>query len=308
MDLNISSKTQQYLNNLNYIQSQMTKAQTEVSSGLKIQQASDDPGAIGTVFEDQTAIAMNQQVQTNLGSAQAELSAADTALQSSISLVSNALSLASEGASTTASANDRANLATQVAGLQQTLVSLSQTNVNGLYIFSGDQETQPSYQLDNTQPEGVKQLLTTTATRTIADANGAPIAIAKTAQEIFDAQLPAAGGPAPGNVFNAINSLLTALQNNNQAGITQASTLLQSSSDYLNSQLVFYGNAETQVQSALDAAQKSQVQNKANLGNVQDADLAAAALQLTQTQTQQQAALSVAAKVQQTPNLFSYLG
>jgi flagellar hook-associated protein 3 FlgL len=179
--------------------------------------------------------------------------------------------------------------------------------VNGLYIFSGDQQTKPSYQLDSTQPEGIQQLLTTTATRTIADSNGAPIAIAKTAQEIFDAQTPG-GSPAPGNVFNAINSLLTALQTNDTAGITAAGDSLQTANTYLNGQLAFYGEAEDRVSSALAVAQKFQVQEKSDLGQVQDANLATAALQLTQTQTQQQAALSAAAKIEQIPNLFSFLG
>ena len=303
MNLNVSSTTQQYLDNLASIQTQMTKAQTEVSSGLAVQQASDDPGAIGTIFEDQAQIAVNQQVQTNLGSAQGELSAADTSLQSAVSVVQNAISLAAQGASSTSTAADRANIATQVAGLQQTLVSLSQTQVNGLYIFSGDQDTQPAYQLAPGQPNGVQSLLTNdTATRTITDADGAPIAVAKTAQEIFDAANPAQ------NVFGAVNSLLTSLQSNNTAGITQASATLQSASTYLNGQLTFYGEAENQVSSALSVAQKFQIQEKADLGNVQNANLATAALDLTQTQTQQQAALSVAAKIEQMPNLFSILG
>jgi flagellar hook-associated protein 3 FlgL len=307
MTLNVSSTTQQYLDNLNYIQTQMTKAQTEVSSGLAVQQASDKPAAISTIFEDQTQIAMNQQAQTNLGSVQTELSAADTSLQSAVSAVINAISLATQGASSTSSAQDRANLAIQVAGLQQTLVNLSQTTVNGLYVFSGDQQTKPSYQLDPSQPEGVQQLLTTTATRTIADSNGAPITIAKTAQEIFDAQNPP-GTPAPGNVFNAVNLLLTALQSNNTAKITAASDSLQSANTYLNGQLAFYGEAENRVSSALAVAQKFQIQEKSDLGQVQDANLATAALELTQTSTQQQAALSAAAKIEQIPNLFSFLG
>jgi len=57
MELNVSSTTRQYLDNLGNIQTQLNKAQTEVSSGLAVQQASDDPGAIGTIFEDQAEIA-----------------------------------------------------------------------------------------------------------------------------------------------------------------------------------------------------------------------------------------------------------
>ncbi len=310
MGLNVSSTTQQYLDNLANIQTQMTKAQTEVSSGLAVQQASDNPGAIGTIFEDQTQIAMNQQVQTNLGAAQGELSSADTALQGAVSAVQSALSLAAQGASSTNTAQDRANIATQVAGLQQTLVSLSQTNVNGLYIFSGDQDTQPAYQLNPAQPNGVQSLLPNdTATRTIADANGAPIAIAKTAQEIFDAQNPN-GTPAAGNVFAAVNiAAYTSLQKQqHRRDHPSPVRRCKSASDYLNGQLAFYGDAEDQVSSALDVAQKFQVQEKSGLGQVQDANLASAALELTQTQTQQEAALSAAAKMEQQPNLFTYFG
>jgi len=41
---------------------------------------------------------------------------------------------------------------------------------------------------------------------------------------------------------------------------------------------------------------------------VQDADIPAAAEALTQATTQEQAALSVEAKIQQLPTLFSFLG
>ena len=236
-----------------------------------------------------------------------ELSAADTALQSSISAVQSAISLAAEGASTTATAETRANLATQVQGIQQTLVSLSQTQVGNTYIFSGDQSSQPSYQLDPTQPEGVKQLQTSTSTRVIQDVNGTAIATARTAQQIFDPQ-DATGNPTAGNTFAAINSLLTALNNNDTAGITTAAASLKSSSDYLNGQLAYYGETETRVSDAASLAQKFLTQEQTSLGQVQDANVPALAISLTQAQTQEQAALSVEAKIQQLPTLFSLLG
>jgi flagellin-like hook-associated protein FlgL len=61
------------------------------------------------------------------------------------------------------------------------------------------------------------------------------------------------------------------------------------------------------VADATELAQKFTVQEEGQLGNLQDADLARAALELTQAQTQQQATLSVAANVQKAPNLFTYL-
>ena len=307
MNLAINSSTQQYLAGLQNNQLRLQQAQAQLSSGLRLQQVSDDPSAISQIYELQTQIASNQQVQNNLTGATSELNGADTALQSAIQAVQSALSIAAQGASSTSTAQDRTNLAIQTSGLQQTLVSLSRTQINGSYIFSGDQDSQPSYQLDPTQPEGVKQLLTTTATRVIQDVNGTSIATARTAQQIFDAQ-DSSGNAVSGNVFAAINSLVTSLQNNDQTGISAASDSLNAASEYLNGQLAFYGEAENRVSDATDLAQKFLVQQQSSLSQVKDADVPSAALELTQAQTQQQAALAVEAKIQQTPNLFSLLG
>jgi flagellar hook-associated protein 3 FlgL len=308
MDLSIPGSTQTYLNDLNYVQTQMSKAQEQVSSGLQLQNVSDDPAAVAQIYEYQADIASTQQTQTNLATATSEVSAADTALQSAVQAVETAISLGTEGASSTQTAQGNTNLAEQVGELQQTLVSLSQTQVNGSYIFSGDQDTQPAYQLDPTQPEGVQNLLPgDTSTRVILDPNGVPIATALTAQQIFDAQ-DGNGNPAAGNVFNAINSLLTGLQNNDQAAITNSVSALQSASSYLNGQLEFYGETADRLQSASDLAQKFLTNEQSSLGQVQDANIPAAALALTQATTEQQAALSVEAKIQQEPTLFSFLG
>lgn len=304
----ISGASQQYLADLANTQAQMQQAQAQVSSGYRLQEASDDPGAIADIYQLQTSLAQNQQVQTNLGNVQSGLSSADTALQSAVSQVQTAITLATEGASSTTTPDQMANLATQVSQIMQSLVGVANTNVNGNYIFSGDQNTQPSYQVDPSQPEGVQQLLTTTSTSVIQDVNGTAIAVGKTASEIFDPQDPTTGGPATGNTFAAVNSLLTALQNDDPAGVTQAVTSLQNASGYLNQQLAFYGDAENSVTNATNIAQQFQTQEQSSLSQLQDADIPSAALALTQAQTQEQATLSVAAKIEQTPNLFSYLG
>lgn len=304
----ISAASQQYLTDLTNTQNQMQQAQAQVSSGYRLQQASDDPSAIADIYQLKTTLAQNQQTQTNLGNVQTGLSAADTALQSAISQVQTAITLATQGASTSTTPNEMANLATQAGQIMQSLVGLANTNINGTYIFSGDQSTQPSYQIDASQPEGVQQLLTTTATSVIQDVNGTAIPIGLTAAEIFDPQDSTTGEPAAGNTFAAMNSLLTALQNGDSAGAAQAATSLQNASGYLNQQLAFYGDAENSVTNATNIAQQFQTQEVASLSQLQDASIPTAALALTQAQTQEQATLSVAAKIEQTPTLFSYLG
>lgn len=303
----ISGSTQAFLANLDRLQLQMQQAQAQVSSGLRVQQASDDPTMIAEILQLQGDIAQNQQIQSNLGSVSSELGTADSALQTAIQAVENATALGTQGANATATADERANLAQQIAGILQTLVGISNTTFNGRYIFSGDLDTQPAYQVDPTQPEGVQQLVSAPATKLVVDVNGTSISVSKTAQEIFDAR-DADGNPAAGNVFAAVNSLLTSLQNNDQAGVAQAVISLQSADQYLNSQLAFYGQSQTTVANATTVAQKFQTQEVSNLSQLRDADVASVAVQLTQVQLQNQAALSAESTLLQQRNLFGYIG
>jgi flagellar hook-associated protein 3 FlgL len=302
----VNGTTQQYLADLDRTQTQLQKTTTDVSSGIDVQQPSDDPAIISEILQTETAISNNKQIQSNMTAVTTEVNTADAALQTAVQQVQTAISLATEGASSTSTAESRANLAEQVANIQQSLVGVAQTTVNGRYIFSGDQDTQAPYELDSTQPEGVQQLVTGSSTRTIQSVDGTSFAVALTAQQIFDAR-NSDGTPATGNVFAAIQNLETALTNNDTAGVQAAATSLQSASSYLNDQLAFYGEVEDRVTEATSLAQKFQTQQQTELSNLQDTDIPTAATELTQLQNQEQASLSVESNLLQMKNLFSYL-
>jgi flagellar hook-associated protein 3 FlgL len=296
-----SGASQAYLANLDRSQQQMQEAQSQISSGKRVQTPSDDPAAVAEILQITNQLAQNQQIQSNFSGVKTELSTADSALQTAVQAVESAISLAAQGDGTTVTADQRTALSQQASAILQTLVGISQTAVNGRYIFSGDLDNQPPYQLDPTQANGVKQLTTTSATRQIVDATGMPISVAKTAQEIFD-------GPNGNSVFAAVNMLLVGLQTNNQGKIDQSITMLHSADQYLNGQLAFYGAAENRVADAIDVAQKFQTQQTGNLSALRDADVPTLAIQLSQAQLQQQAALSVESNLLQAKNLFSYIG
>jgi flagellar hook-associated protein 3 FlgL len=303
---NVNGITQQYLADLDRTQTQLQQATADISSGIDVQQPSDDPAAISEILQTDTALSNNKQIQSNMTAVTTEVNTADAALQTAVQQVQTAISLATEGASSTSTAESRANLAQQVANIQQSLVGVAQTTVNGRYIFSGDQDTQAPYELDSTQPEGVQQLVTGSSTRTIQSVDGTSFAVALTAQQIFDAR-NSDGTPAAGNVFAAIQNLETALTNNDTAGVQAAATSLQSASSYLNDQLAFYGEVEDRVTEATSLAQKFQTQQQTELSNLQDTDIPTAATELTQLQNQEQASMSVEANLLQMKNLFSYL-
>ena len=301
----VKGPSEQFLADLDRMQSAMITVQRQLSSGLRVGQASDDPSAVPSILETQAGIARNNQAQTNLNQVKAELQSGDSSLQQAVALIEKAIALAAQGGSTLNTNTQASELAAQAQSIQAQLVNLSNTNVNGRFIFSGDASQQAAYALDSTQPNGVQQVAPGQSTLAINDADGNALWKPMTAQQIFDAR-NAGGTAAAGNVFAAVNSLLTALQNNDRPAALAAMDSLKAADDHLNQQLGLIGIAETRVADSTTAAAKSVTTEKQYLGSLRDADTAADALALTQLNTQQQAALSARAKVSQY-SLFDFL-
>lgn len=302
----LSPSSQIFLAGVDQIQQRIAKANQEVSSGLKISVASDAPDQIGELLQLRANAAQNTQIQSNLNVELTNAQTADSSLGSAIQVMDSATQLAAQGADTDETADTRATLAQQAEDLLNQMVSISQTQVEGRYIFSGDQDQQASYQLDLNAPRGVDQLMNPSATRQIRNTEGGTFLASQTAQQIFDAQ-NADGSAASTNVFNALNSLRTALLNNDSAGITTAQNLIAQASTHLNDAQGFYGNVENEIQGAVTYAGTYSTQLQTEIGNLQDADVAGEATELTQANTQLQAAFEAQAE---TPakSLFNYLG
>src|ERR1035438_9345328 len=153
----------------------MDTAQRQVSSGLRVSSASDDPGALNTILQLQADISANQQVQANFDQMTSELNIADTGLESATQMMDSAVTVATQAGGPAATAQQRTTMADQVSSLLQQIVGISQSTANGRYIFSGDQDSKAQYVLDATQPNGVRQVTTAPSTRVIRDINGTSI-------------------------------------------------------------------------------------------------------------------------------------
>ena len=187
MNTNLNPANALFLANLNRIEERLASASSQVSSGKKITMASDAPDQIDSLLQLRADQQKNSQIQANLVLAQADAQGADGALTSSISLLDRATTIAAEGASSTMSASSRASLAPEAQSLLEQMVSFSQTQVQGRYIFSGDQDGSPSYQVDLNAADGsgVDVLSAAASTRVIEDPAGGSFAASKTAQNIF---------------------------------------------------------------------------------------------------------------------------
>jgi len=296
----INAPGQVFLANLTQIENGNEKIQQEISSGLQINQASDSPDQITQLLQLQSQLASNNQVQTNLSNLQAGALAADSSITSVLQLANQAASLGAEGADSTTSAQTRQQLGQQVQTIFDQIVSTSQTAVGGRYIFSGDDDQIPQYQVDPSSGNGVDQLTTALNTSEAQDTNGATFPTGLTAAQIFDPR-------NSDNSYASLTSLYQSLNSNNAAGISTAIASLQTASAYVNTQQGFYGALENRITNSLNTAATQNTSLTAQISTIQDTNFAEAATQLTEGQTALQAALQAQSKVP-TTSLFDFLG
>jgi flagellar hook-associated protein 3 FlgL len=303
----ISSSYQQFLNNVNNLQAKLTKAQNQVSSGLKVTEASDAPDQISSILQLHANIAQNQQIQTNLTTVKSDVQTADSSLGTGITLLDQVQTLAAEGLNgTNQTAATRTTLAGQIESLMQQMVSISQTAVNGSYIFSGDSDQTASYKYDSTAATGVDRQQISDSTRQVQDTSGNTFAVSLSANQIFDVR-DANDNPTTGNVFAAMNAVRTALLNNDTTSLNTAVSQVSDASTYLNQQQSFYGGVENTITSALDQASTQSLNYQTELSNKQDADETASILAMQQYTTSLQAALTSEAKIPH-QTLFDLMG
>ena len=201
---NLNPAASIFVATVSQVTNQITQLTNEVSSGLKISQPSDDPGDLVTLMNIRTEIDANKQASNNLAPVLTNTQASEQALQTAVNLVSQATDAATQAANSLTSASQDQVLTQQVSNILQQLVGLANTQVNGQFIFSGDQPQSASYTLNAASPTGVSSLLPNPqATQQIADSNGTTFPVALTAQQIFDHQT--GGASFAGNAVNLNN-------------------------------------------------------------------------------------------------------
>src|SRR4029077_8331536 len=125
------------------------------------------------------------------------------------------------------------------------------------------------------------------------------------AQQIFDNRNPD-DTLAPDNVFAALNSLRTALLNNNASAVNTSIGSLKQASDHLNTALAFYGTVQNRIQSAANSGANYDLQIRTQMSQKEDADVVAASLELSQGTTQLQASFQMEGRIPRT-SLFDFL-
>ena len=139
------------LNQLEALETALSKTQMQLSSGKRIQTAADDPTGMAQVNQLNMELSASQQYVSNGNLATANLNLETQALTDATNLLQGARDLAVEANNASLSTTQRQDIATQLNQQLQQLVAIgNRTDSNGNYLFGGySSSSQPFAQSGN---------------------------------------------------------------------------------------------------------------------------------------------------------------
>lgn len=148
MRLSTSWMYQQSLATMLNQQSALAATQNQVTTGVRINVASDDPAGAGQVVSLNHVIAANAQYSTNIDSATTRLNTEASTLSSVNSVLDTARTLALQAVNGTLADSDRKSIASQLSQIRDQLVQLANTSdSNGNALFAGTSTTHAPFQV-----------------------------------------------------------------------------------------------------------------------------------------------------------------
>ena len=265
----------------------LNTALQQVSTGLSVNNPSDNPTAAAEMVQNSIESADVDQFTQNVSSALSTVQTASSVLSSVVTSLTSAVSAGTEGANGTNSTSDLQSLAAQVQGILTSVVNSANTSVSGSFLFGGTSTTTP-FTADASSPTGFTYNGNNDS-NSVAVGDQASVQVNLPGSQIFSS--------SGNNVIGALSSLVTALQSGNTANIASSTAAVSSAVSFVGQQQVFYGNAETQLNSQETFLQQDTVSLTTQATNLIGVNEATAATNLTQAETDNSAALAAIAKV-----------
>jgi flagellar hook-associated protein 3 FlgL len=278
------------------LQNQAT-ATTELSTGLDVNQLSDNPAAAAALVGNFNQSSQDDQFIQNAATLQGRFQTADATLSNVVTALTRAISIGTEGANGTLNAGDRQAIAGEVQGITSQILSLANTEYQGSYIFSGTAvSTKPFVQNAAT---GAVSYAGNNNTTSVELSSGDSIGANVPGSQLFQ--------NGAGSVFQSLQDLTTSLQAGNSTGISTAVGELNSALTALSTTRVFYGNALNNINLSDNFLNQDKLDLSSQENTLVGANPAAAASNLEQAQTAEESVLAATGKILSLPTLLDYL-
>ena len=126
-------------NQMQSLESAIAQTQSQLSTGLKLQTAADDPAGMAQVNQLNAQISASKQFQSNGTALSANLTIEEQSLTDATNVMQSARDLAVQANNSSLTASQRQDIAAQLKQLLQQLVATANsTDANGNYLFAGE--------------------------------------------------------------------------------------------------------------------------------------------------------------------------
>ena len=123
--------------NLNQSQQSLAQALQQVTTGLRVNQPSDDPGAAATMTISLASSASVDQYTANISSVTSQMQTADASFSAIVTALNTAVTLGTSGAGGTVSTANKQAIATELEGVLSSVVAQGNASYQGVYLFAG---------------------------------------------------------------------------------------------------------------------------------------------------------------------------
>lgn len=293
--------TASVLASLESITDRLSQTQTELASGKRLTQPSDDPYGVAQALQYRGEIAQTQQFQRNVSDAQSWQTVTDTALSQVSSLVLRARDLVVQASSDTTNAAGRASIAAEVKQLLDAIKQAGNTQYAGRYVFSGTKTGTPAYDLsDTTDAYGGN-----VASVSHEIGPGVTLPVNSVGFKVFGGDDGSGGGDT--GLLKTLRGVLAHLAAGDTASLRgiDLQALSDANDTIVNEQAVVGARANRLDIASNRLADLEQLSTK-NLSDTEDADMAKTLTDLSTQQAVYQAALRAGAALIQ-PSLMDFL-
>ena len=273
----------------------------ELSTGLKVNELSDNPTAAGENVLLTSQMNLDDTFSQTASSTESMLQVGDSALGSVISQLTSAISLATEANNGTMNSNNLQSITSELTGIRDEVLSLANTTYLGQYIFAGSQSGTAPFTLSTAGSPAVATYNGDDVVSNVKTPNGQTIQTNVPGDQIF---LSSTGG----NVLNTLNNLIADYSSGtpSSTAVSDTAALTQALST-VSQQRVILDNSITRLTASSNYSQSESTQLAQAQNTLLQADSAQVATQLSSSETQQAALTQVIAAIDQQGNLFDKL-
>lgn len=277
---------------------------SELSSGSRVSQLSDDPGAAADNVVLTAQIAQDDTFTQTASTTTGRLQVGDSVLGSVVTQLTSAITLATQANNGTLNASDITGISNQLAGIRSEILSLANTSYLGSYLFSGSQGATTPFTLTPSGSADSPDTVTYNGdqkTTALEAPNGQSIQINIPGDQVFGT------GTANADVFTTLNNLIAELATGNSSGASiAAAQQLDSALGGVSDQRVLLDNSITALQGASTYTESESAQLLSAQTTLLQADYGQVSTQLSAAETQQTALYDIIATLEK-GSLFDYI-